>query len=344
MRAPDFWWRNGRSLLAWLLTPLAWLYAFFAGRRLAIPGRAAAVPVICIGNFTVGGAGKTPTAIKIARILKESGEKPFFLSRGYGGTEKGPVLVDDERHGAEQVGDEPLLLSRHAPTIVSRDRVSGAELCSTLGASVIVMDDGMQNPYLAKDLTITVVDGQTGIGNGLPFPAGPLRLAMAKQWPLSDMIIVIGPGSAGGLVAETARTFSKPAFNASLVPDSRAVARLAGRSVLAFAGIGRPEKFFASLRTCGALVERQREFPDHHLFSDAELASLAKEAEENNLLLVTTEKDRARLPGAAEKLQRELATLPVELAFLPDEDTRVITKLVQQSLAGARSKRRETST
>lgn len=339
MRAPDFWWRNGKSLLAWFLIPFAWLYDFIAGRRLAAAGKPATVPVICIGNFTVGGAGKTPTAIKIAQILRESGETPFFLSRGYGGTEKGPLLIELERHDAEMVGDEPLLLSRHAPTIVSRDRVSGAELCSTLGASVIVMDDGMQNPYLVKDLTITVVDGKTGIGNGLPFPAGPLRLAMAKQWPLTDIVVVIGPGDAGERVAEMASSLSKPALHASLEPDSDAVARLTGHPVLAFAGIGRPEKFFDSLHLCGVVVKRQREFPDHHRFSDAELTGLAKEAKENGLLLVTTEKDLARLPHAAEILQQTIETLPVELILISEQDTASITALIQQSLADARSRK-----
>jgi len=338
MRAPDFWWRNGRSFIAWLLMPFAWLYDFLAARRLKIAGRPADIPVICIGNFTVGGAGKTPTAIRLCRILGELGETPYFLSRGYGGSEKGPLVVESGRHDATRIGDEPLLLAQHAPTVIAHDRIAGARLCAQLGASVIIMDDGMQNPYLAKDLTIAVVDGQTGTGNGLPFPAGPLRLSMEKQWPLVDAVVVVGAGDAGRQAAEQARSLSKLVLHTSLVPDEHAAKRLEGQRVLAFAGIGRPEKFFTSLRECGALVIRQREFPDHHHFSDTEMNELIEEAKESNLLLITTEKDLARIPENAGSFRQGLEILPVEMSFsLPEQ--KAITGLVQHHLAEARQKR-----
>lgn len=338
MRAPDFWWRKGRSFIVWLLMPFAWLYGFLAARRLAVKGKSADVPVLCIGNFTVGGAGKTPIAIRLCRILEEMGETPYFLSRGYGGSEKGPLAVEPEHHDATQIGDEPLLLARHAPTVVARDRIAGARLCAQLGASVIIMDDGMQNPYLAKDLTIAVVDGQTGTGNSLPFPAGPLRLSMERQWPLVDAVVIVGAGDAGMQIAELARSLSKLVLHTSLVPDERAAGRLEGQRVLAFAGIGRPEKFFTSLRECGALVIRQRKFPDHHRFSDAELNELAEEARENDLLLVTTEKDLARIPEGTGLSRQSLEILPVEMAFsLPEQEA--ITGLIQRHLVEARRKR-----
>jgi tetraacyldisaccharide 4'-kinase len=293
MRAPVFWWQGASTPLSVLLAPAAALYGAVAARRMARPGQRAGVPVICIGNFTAGGAGKTPTALAVARLLSDAGERPFFLTRGYGGRLAGPVRVA-AAHGAKEVGDEPLLLARAAPTIVSRDRPAGARLAAAAGASVIVMDDGLQNPSLEKDLALAVVDGASGLGNGRVIPAGPLRAPMAAQWPHVQAVAIVGAGAAGEALAREAATRGLPVLRARLVPDAAVAAQLRGVRVLAFSGIGRPEKFAESLGACGAHVEEVRVFPDHHVFTPAELAEVEAQASRRGLLLVTTEKDAAR--------------------------------------------------
>ncbi len=310
MRAPGFWWKPEKTFPALCLAPLSWLYSAIAERRMRKAGAAVGIPVICIGNFTAGGAGKTPTAIAMSGLLRKAGETPFFLSRGYGGTLTGPLMVDPAIHQAAEVGDEPLLLCRHAPTIIARDRVAGAALCKANGASVILMDDGMQNPALTKTLTLAVIDGATGIGNGLALPAGPLRMTMNAQWPLADAILVLGTGAAGEAIASEARARGKAVFTAELKPAPEAAQRLSGQKVFAFAGIGRPEKFFETLRSLGADVVEARAFPDHHAFTPAELDALVAEARKRGLTLVTTEKDLARIPAP---WAADIAVLPVEL-------------------------------
>jgi tetraacyldisaccharide 4'-kinase len=330
MRAPGFWWRTPPSLLAHLLRPPGLLYGAIAGHRMNRPGERAPVPVICIGNLTAGGAGKTPTALMVAGLLRAAGKTPVFLSRGYGGRLAGPVRVE-AHHGAEEVGDEPLLLARSAPTVVSRDRPAGARLAQEAGAGVVVMDDGLQNPSLIKDLALAVVDGATGIGNGLPLPAGPLRAPMSAQWPRIDALLVIGDGSPGDAIAAEASARGKSVLRGRLVPDPAMATRLRGERVLAFAGIGRPQKFFDTLARCGAVVEVARPFPDHHRFSADEVAALRSEASARGLHLVTTEKDAARLAHGEEfrDLKTGLLTLPVHLevedpAALRDELVRRI--------------------
>ncbi|MCF4129114.1 tetraacyldisaccharide 4'-kinase [Methylobacterium sp. SyP6R] len=310
MRAPGFWWREEPAPAARLLAPVGAVYGALAARRMARVGEAAPCPVVCIGNFTLGGAGKTPTALAVAACLRDLGRHPVFLSRGYGGRLPGPVRVDPARHEAAEIGDEPLLLARAAPAIVARDRVAGARACAAAGADTIVMDDGLQNPSLAKDLAIAVFDGAVGLGNGRVFPAGPLRAPAAMQWGHVHAALVIGEGEPGARVRAAARERGLPALRCRLVADPAAAEALRGRRVLAFAGIGRPEKFFATLREIGADLRETRAFPDHHAFTAAEAEALAAEAAAKNLLLVTTEKDRMRWPAA-----RPVTTLPVVLAL-----------------------------
>ncbi len=314
MRAPRFWWHPFPTLPANLLRPASLLYTSIAARRMRRSGEKADLPVICIGNFTAGGAGKTPTALAVARILDVAGESPAFLSRGYGGSLPGPVQVRTPEHTASDVGDEPILLSRTTRTVVSRDRPAGARLAYESGATVVVMDDGLQNPSLIKDCAIAVVDGATGIGNGLPLPAGPLRAPIDVQWPMIDAVLIIGEGAPGRQVAEEAARRDKRVFEARLVPSPEAAQSLEGRKVLAFAGIGRPGKFFETLRACGATVEAARSFPDHHRYTAAELAALRREAEAGGLVAVTTEKDFARIAAARdEESWPDLMVLPVRL-------------------------------
>ena len=310
MRAPAFWWQTSPSRLARLLSPLGFVYGCIAARRLARVGARTSMPVICVGNFTAGGAGKTPTALAIAGLLIAAGRNPAFLSRGYGGRSAGPLRVGPGQD-ADEVGDEPLLLARCAPTIVSRDRPAGAAMAQAHGADILVMDDGLQNPSLVKDLAIAVVDGWAGFGNGLPLPAGPLRAALDAQWPAVDAVLVVGEGAAGARAAKAAEERGKPVFRAVLKPEDGPAAGLRGSRVLAFAGIARPEKLFDSLRECGAIVEATRSFPDHHPFTATDLAGLRDAAGRQGLQLVTTEKDLARIgPKAA---GADIRALPVRL-------------------------------
>src|SRR5690349_20666520 len=248
MREPAFWWR-GAGPPASLLAPLGLIYGTIAARRMATKGAHAGVPVLCVGNFTLGGAGKTPAVIMLAKMLADGGGHPGCLSRGYGGGEAGPRVVDGHSDSAAQVGDEALLLARAAPTIVARDRVAGAELARAEGASTVILDDGLQNPSLAKDFTLAVIDAQRGLGNGRVFPAGPLRAPLDAQIARTDALLVVGDGNAADDVAARLRAQARPVFHARLVPDKAAVSALRGQNVLAFAGIGNPDKFFATART-----------------------------------------------------------------------------------------------
>lgn len=312
MREPDFWRQPGG--MATLLTPVAAIYGAITARRMTLPGESAGVPVLCIGNLTLGGAGKTPAAIAIADILDEAGRRPFVLSRGYGGRQSGPVRVDPAIHKAFDVGDEPLLIARMAPTIVARDRVAGAAVAREAGAGVIVMDDGFQNPSLRKDASILVVDGARGVGNGKVFPAGPLRAPLAAQLERVQAILTMGEGSAADAVIAAAR--GVPVFHGRLKPDEAALNALCMHPVLAFAGIGDPGKFFATLSAGGIDVRARQTFPDHHRFTATEAADLLARARRDALTLVTTEKDLARLRGEPDlqQLASVARVLPVTLA------------------------------
>jgi tetraacyldisaccharide 4'-kinase len=317
MRAPGFWWRSP-GLEARLLQPLGELYGAVAARRMQRHGLRSAVPVFCVGNFVAGGSGKTPFAIELAHRLIRMGERPAFLTRGYGGTRRGPVLVDAAEHGAREIGDEAVLLARHAPTVVARARDAGARLAESAGATAIVMDDGLQNPSLAKDLSFATVDAEIGIGNALCLPAGPMRAPLAAQWRFVQALVTVGVPGPGcrALIDEAARR-ELAVIRVSFVPDPAAAEALHGRAVVAFAGIGRPEKFFASLRASGAVIVSAHRFADHQRFKPEELAALLAKARAQDALLVTTEKDMARI-REIEIARIEDAALASELASLRD--------------------------
>ena len=331
MREPAFWWGEG-SFASALLAPLAALYGAVAQWRLGRGGERAGAPVVCVGNLTVGGAGKTPTALALARMLAAAGERPMFLTRGYGGALAGPLLVDPARHRAREVGDEPLLLARTAPTIVARDRVKGAGIAGD--ASVIVMDDGFHNPSLFKDFSVLVVDGRRGIGNGRVIPAGPLRAPLEAQLARAHALIVVGGLRRAADIAERARAANIPVLQARLRPDVDVIAWLRGRQVLAFAGIADPKKFFATLAEAGVVLAAARSFPDHHRYTRAEAVALCDDAQRAGLVLMTTEKDLARLSGEDQlkELAARVKALPVTLAF---EDEEAMKSLLLERLAQA---------
>jgi tetraacyldisaccharide 4'-kinase len=337
MREPAFWYRPP-SWKSHVLRPLAALYGAIAERRLRRKGLDAGIPVLCVGNYHLGGAGKTPTALALARLLRELGETPVVLSRGYGGSLRGPVMVDPARHNATDVGDEPLMMAGRVPVAVARDRRDGVALAKSQGATVILMDDGFQNPAVAKDVSLIVIDGARGVGNARIFPAGPLRAPLLPQIDRTDALIVVGAGSGADLLAAEVAVRKKPVLRAHLRPDQASLAQLAGRRVLAFAGIGDPARFFRTLRANGVEVARERAFPDHHALSQAEIDGLRAESSRDGLTLVTTEKDLARLGrfGGLPEWARDVVPLPVTLEF---DDPAQLREFVADRLFQARTNR-----
>jgi len=338
MREPAFWHRPS-SWKAHLLRPLASLYGAIAASRLRRKGVEARIPVLCVGNYHGGGAGKTPTVLALTRILRELGETPVVLSRGYGGRLRGPVMVQPSRHSAADVGDEPLMLASHVSVAVARDRVDGVALATSQGASVILMDDGFQNPAIVKDASLIVIDSDRGIGNGYVIPAGPLRAPLAPQLDRTDALIVVGRGTASNAIAaRIAAQPDKPVLSAQIAPDPACVARLAGQRVLAFAGIGDPGRFFRTLRAAGIDVVREQTFPDHHPFSKGDLDALIADAGQEGLTLVTTEKDLARLRhhGELPAWADQIVAFQVTLEF---DDGATLRKFLSERLFRAREKR-----
>jgi tetraacyldisaccharide 4'-kinase len=337
MREPGFW-HGPPSLTSYLLRPLAAVYGAVAGKRLQRTGLNTGIPVLCVGNYHVGGAGKTPTVLALSKVLRDLGELPVVLSRGYGGKLRGPVKVDPARHAAAEVGDEPLMLAATLPVVVSRHRADGVPLARSLRATAILMDDGFQNPSVAKDVSLIVVDGNRGLGNGLVFPAGPLRAPLRPQMARTDALVIVGNGAAAETLAADIAAQGKPVLRAHLAPSEASVAALRGKRVLAFAGIGDPARFFGTLTTSGIDVELSRAFADHHVFSKAEIDGLIAEAGRDALTLVTTEKDLARLRsgGALPDWAKQIVPFAVTLEF---DDAAGLRKLVADQLFKARARK-----
>ncbi|MBM3554051.1 MAG: tetraacyldisaccharide 4'-kinase [Alphaproteobacteria bacterium] len=327
MRAPAFWSEVGSPIAAWL-DPLGRVYHGAARLRRALTrAENAPVPVLCVGNLVAGGAGKTPTAIAVMKRLRAAGLVGHFLSRGYGGGVHGPHLVDAARDRAGDVGDEPLLLARKAPTWVARDRPAGARFAIERGAKIIVMDDGFQNPSLRKDLSLVVVDAGFGFGNGRLIPAGPLREPVAEGLARAQAIVLIGEGA----VPPACAASGLPVLRARLAPVA-AAERLAGKRVLAFAGIARPDKFFATLRQIGCDVVDRVSYQDHHPYAPDEIMRLAEKASALSATPVTTEKDHVRLPPEARAM---VEAVGVELAF---DEVMALDLLFRPIIAEARGK------
>ena len=337
MREPGFW-HGPSSWKSHLLRPFGALYGAVAAGRLKRTGLNAGIPVLCVGNYHVGGTGKTPTVLALAKLLRELGETPVVLSRGYGGKLRGPVRVDPTRHAAADVGDEPLMLSGVLPVVVARKRADGVPLARAQNASVILMDDGFQSPAVVKDASLIVIDGDRGLGNGQVFPAGPLRAPLRPQLAYTDALVIVGNGTAADAVASAIAAQGKPVLRAHLKPDEASVASLRGRRVLAFAGIGDPVRFFNTLENSGIEVVGRRAFADHHAFSQNEIESLIAEAKRDALTLVTTEKDLARLrrAGSLPDWAKAIVPFAVTLAF---DDAAGLRKFVTARLFKARERK-----
>ncbi|MEM1385662.1 MAG: tetraacyldisaccharide 4'-kinase [Pseudomonadota bacterium] len=299
MYAPDFWWTDPSApdWKARALAPTAALWRLGAAiRQWRARPQSVPVPVLCIGNVVAGGAGKTPLTAAIVRRLEAAGRRPHVLSRGYGGRVRGPHRVNPGSDRFDMVGDEPLTLAHLAPTWIARDRQLGAVAAAEAGAGVIVMDDGFQNPHLAKTASVLVVDAKQGFGNGRVIPAGPLREPVAEGVARADAVVVIGtPADTEALLTLWPTLRDRPVVQAEMRPLPTGLP-LAGEPVVAFAGIGRPEKFFATLAGMGAQLLVREAFPDHHRYSESILWRLRRTAERHGAMLVTTEKDAVRLP------------------------------------------------
>jgi tetraacyldisaccharide 4'-kinase len=337
MHEPAFWYRPS-SLTSRLLMPLGAIYGAVAAKRLAREGFDAGIPVLCVGNYHVGGAGKTPTVLALVNLLRDAGEAPIVLSRGYGGKLRGPIKVDPERHAAADVGDEPLMMAQTVPVVIAQDRVGGVALARSQGASLILMDDGFQNPAIAKDASLIVIDGDRGLGNACVFPAGPLRAPLPPQLARTDALVIVGDGSAADAAAASITAQGKPVLRARLTPIESSVAALRGRRVLAFAGIGDPARFFRTLRAGGIEVVAEKAFADHHPFSQSEIEALAATAKRDGLTLVTTEKDLARLRGGGKLLSWAEGIVPFAVTLRFDDEAKLL-RFVTDRLFKARAKK-----
>lgn len=302
MKTPDYWQTN--SLISKILAPISFVYGFLTQLRLKLhKSPKAEVPVICVGNITAGGTGKTPVSLAIAKMLINDVYHPFFVTRGYGGKIKN-VMVNNKKHSAQEVGDEPLLLSAQVPTVVNPDRYEGAKLAIKEGADLIIMDDGFQNPSLKKDLSFLVFDGNYGIGNGKIIPSGPLRETFENGTKRADALIIMGEDK-----HHLAKRTKLPTFFAHLETAQTA---LEVRNVIAFAGIGHPQKFYNTLKEQGFKVIKTFDFPDHHFYNKKELENILAEAQKLNAEVYTTSKDFVKIPHS---LQNDIKVLEVAVVW-----------------------------
>ncbi|MDB5374220.1 MAG: tetraacyldisaccharide 4-kinase [Belnapia sp.] len=318
MRAPEFWGGTGSGLMPWLLSPIASLYEAATARRMARPGWQAPVPVICCGIATAGGAGKTTVALDLGQRLANRGVAVHFLLRGYGGRLKGPVRVDPAQHDSQAVGDEALLLAADRPAWISADRGAGARAAVAAGAQTILMDDGLQNPTLLKDLSLLIVDGNFGFGNNRIIPAGPLRESVAAAAARCRAAVIIGEDETNAAALLPPRL---PVLRAHLRPGPEAEL-LAGQPVHAFCGIANPKKFFATLAEAGAVLAGRTAFADHYPFDAGDMRDILAEAESLRAIPVTTRKDFVRIPPA---FRSRVTVVTVRLEW---EDTAAIEALL----------------
>ena len=336
MRTPDAWSRKGA--VSTMLLPASWLIGMATAQRVRwAPRYTPPAPAICVGNLTAGGTGKTPVVLSLAARLLERGRRAFAISRGYGGRLAGPVRVDPALHTAREVGDEPLLLAATLPTVVAQNRAAGAQAAIDAGADILLLDDGHQNPAVAKALSLVVVDGGFGFGNGRLIPSGPLREPVGRGLARADAAILIGADSTGAVRRVRQEAGGLPLLEARFAPAEAAMA-LQGRRVVAFAGIGRPEKFFDTVQEIGADLVEAMAYPDHHPFPESEIMFICELAQERGAIPVCTEKDYMRLPPDARLM---VTPVPVALEWRdPDALDRLLAPVLADGEGAGPSIRR----
>lgn len=317
MKTPKYWQSN--SFISRILAPLGWVYGALTQARLKIiKPKKVEIPVICVGNITAGGTGKTPVSISIAKLLGIEMYHPYFVTRGYGGQLQN-VIVNNKKHTAAEVGDEPLLLSQQAPVVVNANRYAGAELAIKNGADVIVMDDGFQNPTLHKNLSFLVFDGTYGIGNGKIIPAGPLRETFCNGVKRADALVILGKDK-----HNLAEKSGLPVFYGHT--EAVQTSNIENHNVVAFAGIGHPQKFYHTLCQQGFNVVETIDFPDHHFYSREELDEILEKAQILNAEVYTTSKDYVKIPHL---LQKEIKVLEIAVVWdNPEQLTEFIRKKI----------------
>lgn len=324
MKTPTFW--NQKNLLSDILIPFGWLYSGLTRLRLKLhhPYKSK-LPVICIGNLTAGGSGKTPTAIALAQILQKEGYCPYFLSRGYGGKYQN-IIVNKQNYQAEECGDEPLLLSETAPVVINADRGKGARLAEAARADILIMDDGFQNPTLHKDISFIVIDGGFGFGNFRAIPSGPLRETFSQGIKRAQAAIIIGEDK----TSIKKHLGELPTFSGKIIPLPIAQQE---KGIIAFAGIGRPQKFYESLKQAGGKVIETYDFPDHHPYTTQDTQELEKRAKELDAFLYTTSKDYVKLP---KEFQKKVEVLSIKIDW--EDETSLRNFIIQQLSAHIKQK------
>lgn len=328
--APPFWWKKN-SWQGYALSPVSYLYGRVAAKRMAMkPTAKVEVPVICVGNFVVGGAGKTPTVHMLAKFARTQGFKVGILSRGHGGAITTPTVVQLDKHNAHDVGDEALLHAQNSTTVISANRVVGAELLIKQDCTIILMDDGFQNPALHKDFNLVVTDAKRGLGNGFAMPGGPMRVPFKHQLLHADAVLITGKGNASDTVIRKTARAAKPVFLSTTDVIGRT--KYKGEKALAFAGIADPTKFFDTLKDVGVELVAQQGFGDHHVFTEEECADLIDRSKAQKLQLFTTEKDAARLKGMGEAQEKVLELSEVVRIALKPEDPAMLKRIFEMTM------------
>ena len=338
--APPFWWKKN-SWQGYALFPVSYIYGKLAAKRMDMEASAKVdVPVICVGNFVVGGAGKTPTVHMLVEYALDRGFKVGILSRGHGGAITSPTVVNLERHNAYDVGDEALLHAKKAITVIAPNRVAGAELLIKQECTIIIMDDGFQNPSLHKDYTLVLADAKRGLGNGFPIPSGPMRVPFKYQLVHTDAVFITGEGDAAlNIIRKSARA-GKPVFHSNLEVKKRS--KYKGLKALAFAGIADPSKFFNTLETIGVKVVDKQSFGDHHVFLEEECADLIDRSKEQKLHLFTTEKDAIRLKQMGEAQEKLLELSEVIKIKLKPENPTMLKRVLDTALERFKARKKPT--
>ena len=323
--APPFWWQKN-SWQGYALSPVPYVYGKIAAKRMDMAASAKVnVPVICVGNFVVGGAGKTPSVHMLANYARTKGYKVGILSRGHGGAITTPTVVQLDKHNAHDVGDEALLHALNSTTVIASNRVAGAELLLEQACTIIIMDDGFQNPSLHKDFNLVAVDAKRGLGNGFAMPAGPMRVPFKHQLLHTDAMFITGKGDAADTAIRKAARAGKPVFHSTV--EVLKQKKYKDQKAFAFAGIADPSKFFDTLESIGVDVVARQNFGDHHVFTDEECADLIDRSKQQELQLFTTEKDAARLKGMGEAQEKVLELSEVVRIALKPEDPAMLKRV-----------------